>query len=68
MKDSIKSGVYVRNLKSNKSKQVYESHDKTKYFKLNLSNSGENLAFVIDADSTKAYHRPYELYTLGTLL
>ena len=63
IKDSIKPGVYVKNLKSNNTKQVYESHDKTKYFKLNLSNSGDNLAFVIDADSTKTYQRPYEIYT-----
>ena len=68
IKDSIKSGVYVKNLKSNNSKQVYESHNKTKYFKLNLSHSGDNLAFVIDADSTKTYHRPYELYTWNSSL
>jgi hypothetical protein len=62
IKDSIKPGVYVQNLKSNNLKHVFESHDKTNYFKLNLSNSGDNLAFVIDADSTKTYQRPYELY------
>ena len=32
IKDSIKSGVYVKNLKSNNTKQVFESHNKTKYF------------------------------------
>ena len=68
IKDSIKSGVYVKNLKSNNTKQVFESHNKTKYFKLNLSHSGDNLAFVIDADSTKTYHRPYELYTWNSSL
>ena len=68
IKDSIKSGVYVKKLKSNNTKQVFESHNKTKYFKLNLSHSGDNLAFVIDADSTKTYHRPYELYTWNSSL
>ena len=62
IKDSIEPGVYVQNLKSNNLKHVFESHNKTNYFKLNLSNSGDNLAFVIDADSTKTYQRPYELY------
>ena len=62
LKDSINPGVYINNLKTNSSKQIHISHDKTKYFKLNLSNSGDKLAFVRDADSTKTYQRPYELY------
>jgi len=62
LKDSINPGVYIKNLKTNSSKQIHRSHEKTKYFKLNLSNSGDKLAFVRDADSTKTYQRPYELY------
>ena len=62
IKDSINPGVYIRNLKLSKSKQVHESHYKTKYYQLNLSNSGDKLAFVSDADSTKTFQRPYELY------
>ena len=62
LKDSINPGVYINNLKTNSSKQIHISHEKTKYFKLNLSNSGDKLAFVRDADSTKTYQRPYELY------
>ena len=58
IKDSIQAGVYVKNLKSNVVKHVYNSHHKTKYFKLSLSDSGKNLAFVVDADSTKSYNRP----------
>ncbi len=62
LKDSINPGIYIKNLKTNSSKQIHISHEKTKYFKLNLSNSGDKLAFVKDADSTKTYQRPYELY------
>ena len=63
IKDSVQAGVYVKNLKSNSVKHVYSSHENTKYFKLSLSDSGKNLAFVVDADSTKSYNRPYELYS-----
>ena len=62
LKDSINPGIYIKNLKTNSNKQIHISHEKTKYFKLNLSNSGDKLAFVKDADSTKTYQRPYELY------
>ena len=49
IKDSIQAGVYLKNLKSNSIKHVYSSHDKAKYYKLSLSDSGKNLAFVVDA-------------------
>ena len=58
-----KPGVYVKDLKSNKEKHVFDSHKKTKYFNLSLSDSGNNIGFVIDTDSTKSYKRPYQLYT-----
>lgn len=41
---------------------VFESHYKTKYFQLALSDSGKNIAFVADRDSTKVQVRPNELY------
>ncbi|MCO4820875.1 MAG: S9 family peptidase [Flavobacteriaceae bacterium] len=59
---NVKAGVYVVDLSKNSTQHVFESHEKTKYFKLNFSDSGKNLGFVIDADSTKAYVRPNELY------
>jgi dipeptidyl aminopeptidase/acylaminoacyl peptidase len=59
----INPGVYVVDLINNTTTQVFDSHDKTKYFELNFSDSGKNLAFVVDADSTKAYVRPNKLYT-----
>ena len=63
IKDTLKPGVFVKDLKRNSTKHIFNSHNKTKYFKLNLSDSGNNLGFIVDADSTKSYKRPYELYT-----
>jgi len=59
----VKAGVYVMDLGTNTSKHVFDSHDQTKYFELNFSDSGKNLGFVMDADTTKAYVRPNKLYT-----
>ena len=58
---TIKAGVYVINLENNEKKQVFES-DKAKYFQLSFSDSGKNLSFVVDTDSTKVQIRPNELY------
>ncbi|MDJ0646870.1 MAG: prolyl oligopeptidase family serine peptidase [Flavobacteriaceae bacterium] len=60
-KDKIKAGVYVLNLDNNSLQQVYHV-EKAKYYQVNLSESGKNLAFVVDTDTTKAQIRPYELY------
>ena len=62
IKDSINAGVYVIDLKKWDSKHIFHSHDKTKYYKLTLSDSGDNLAFIIDSDTSKSYHRNNELY------
>ena len=40
---SYETGVYVKDLKKNETKLVFSSHKKTKYYKLNLSDSGKNL-------------------------
>lgn len=58
---TLKAGVYVRNLENNEQKQIFEK-DKASYFKLNFSDSGEKLGFVVDADTTKVQIRPNELY------
>jgi dipeptidyl aminopeptidase/acylaminoacyl peptidase len=66
LNEKQKPGVYVVDLKTNASKLVFESNKKTKYFKLNLSDSGKNLGFIVDSDSTKTQQRPYELYSWNT--
>lgn len=58
---TIKSGVYVIDLESNKKTSVFEN-EKAKYFQLNFSDSGEKLGFIVDADTTKNQIRPNELY------
>ena len=60
--ENVKPGVYIRNFDNNTTSQVFESHKKTKYFKVSLSDSGKNLGFVVDADTTKALVRPNQLY------
>ncbi len=62
----IKPGVYVKDLTNSTTKQVFDSHEKTKYFELSFSDSGKNLGFVVDADTTKVYVRPNKLYTWNT--
>jgi dipeptidyl aminopeptidase/acylaminoacyl peptidase len=57
-----KPGVYIINLETMKKKHIFSSHDKTKYYQLNFSDSGKNLGFVTDADTTKTYVRPNRLY------
>lgn len=57
-----KPGVYVKDLKLSQDKHVFNTHEKTKYFNLALSDSGSNIGFVVDSDSTKSYTRPYHLY------
>jgi len=63
VKDKTEAGVYVVDLENNSTKQVFSSHEKTKYFKLNFSDSGKNLGFLVDVDTTKAFVRPNQLYT-----
>lgn len=58
-KDS--SGVFIMNLVSN-SKIVLHKATKAKYFKMNFSESGKNLGFVVDTDTSKIQLRPNELY------
>jgi dipeptidyl aminopeptidase/acylaminoacyl peptidase len=60
--ENVNPGVYVLNLENNSSTQVFNSHKKTKYYQVNLSDSGKNLGFVVDADTTKALVRPNKLY------
>jgi len=55
------SRVVLINLDINQTKTVYEAK-KAKYYQLSLSESGENLGFIVDTDTTKAQLRSNELY------
>jgi len=55
------SGVYVMNLETNALTEIYTTK-KAKYYQLNFSETGKNLGFIVDADTTKIQVRPNELY------
>jgi dipeptidyl aminopeptidase/acylaminoacyl peptidase len=61
--DTLKAntGVFVLDLETNLLTKIFEIK-KAKFNKLTWSENGENLAFVVDADSTKAQVRPNILY------
>jgi len=60
--DSTSSdGVYVIDLENNNNINVFKG-DKAKYAQLSFSDSGKNLGFVVDVDTTKIQVRPHELY------
>ena len=54
-------GVYIIDLESNNKNQIFKG-DKAKYAQLSFSDSGKNLSFIVDADTTKIQVRPHELY------
>ncbi len=60
--DKNDSGVYIINLDNNQLTEVYQT-EKATYYRLSLSETGKNLAFIVDADTTKTQVRPNELYT-----
>jgi dipeptidyl aminopeptidase/acylaminoacyl peptidase len=60
--DEILSGVYYYDVDEASSKLLLESHDKTKYPQLAISDSGEKVGFVMDADSTKSLIKKPGLY------
>lgn len=55
-----KASVTVVNLETNQSRTIHEAK-KAQYFQLKFSDSGKQLAFVADRDSTKVQQRPTEL-------
>ena len=55
------AGVFVRNLETNETLTLHQA-SKAKYFKLGFSESGKNLGFVVDTDTTKVQLRPNELF------
>ncbi len=59
---TVNAGVYILNLENKQLTSVFEADEKTKYYQLNFSDSGKNLGFVADLDTTKVQVRPNELY------
>lgn len=59
---TVNAGIYVLNLENKQLSNVFEADKKTKYYQLNFSDSGKNLGFVADLDTTKVQVRPNELY------
>ncbi|OZV67223.1 alpha/beta hydrolase family protein [Winogradskyella aurantia] len=61
--DSItKGGVYYYDVNAANSTFLFESHEKTKYPQLAISESGKRVGFVVDADSTKSLIKKPSLY------
>ncbi len=61
-KEKTKPGVYVLDIESGQNKHIFEANKKAKYYQLNFSDSGAQLAFVVDTDTTKTLVRPNQLY------
>jgi len=60
--DKSNSSVHVKNFDNGSITNVFEANNKSKYYQLNFSDSGKNLGFVVDTDTTKALIRPNKLY------
>lgn len=55
------AGVFVMNLENGQTRNIH-SAKKGKYYQLAFSESGKNLGFVVDTDTTKIQTRPNELF------
>jgi len=55
------AGAFVINLETKTTTTLHQGK-KAKYFQLNFSESGKNLGFVVDTDTTKIQLRPNQLY------
>lgn len=61
-KDKTNAGVYIKNFDNGTISNVFEANKKSKYYQLQFSDSGKNLGFIVDTDTTKALVRPNKLY------
>ncbi len=61
-KDKFKAGVYRFDVDTRTSTLLFESHHKTKYPQLGISESGKRISFVVDADSTKSLIKTPKLF------
>ena len=59
--DESEAGVFVIDLENGQTQNIHTAK-KAKYFQLEFSESGENLGFVVDTDTTKIQIRPNELF------
>ncbi len=55
------AGMFVMNLENGQTQNIHGAK-KAKYFQLEFSESGKNLGFVADTDTTKIQIRPNELF------
>ena len=60
--DKTNSGVYIKNFDNGSIANIFEANNQSKYYQLQFSDSGKNLGFVVDTDTTKALIRPNKLY------
>ena len=59
---TLHPGVYWYNLETETPKALYEGHSKFKYKGLSINEGGDQSAFLVDADTTKALIHHYRLY------
>ncbi|GCC51015.1 S9 family peptidase [Chryseotalea sanaruensis] len=57
-----KAGVYWYDLQKSSLQQIHEGHKKFKYKGLSINEDGNQLAFLLDSDTTKALLRQFSLY------
>ncbi|MFP2994797.1 prolyl oligopeptidase family serine peptidase [Spongiivirga sp. MCCC 1A20706] len=62
-KKNIPGGVYRYDVDKGTRTKLFESHDKTKYPQLGISDSGNRIGFVVDTDSTKSLIKKSKLYS-----
>ena len=61
--DSLGGGVYHYDVEKSTKNLLLKSHHKTKYPQLGISETGQRVGFVVDADSTKSLIKKPKLYT-----
>ena len=59
---NVQPGVYLLNLENKATTRLFTAHAKAKYDQLSISETGKNIGFVVDVDTTKALVRPTNLY------
>ncbi|MFZ1806587.1 MAG: prolyl oligopeptidase family serine peptidase [Cyclobacteriaceae bacterium] len=59
---TLEAGVYWYDLQSEKLNTLFKGHSKFKYKGLSISEGGDQSAFLIDSDTTKALVRHFKLY------
>ena len=60
--EKSQGGVYVYDVDQGTRSLLFKSHEKTKYPQLGISDSGQQIGFVVDADSTKSLVKKPNLY------